>query len=264
MELARIYSVSGRLGQREGQFFARPFRNPHHTISAAGLAGGGTVPKPGELSLAHKGVLFLDELTEFKREVLEVLRQPLEEKAIRISRSGGNFCFPADIMLIGAMNPCGCGYYPDRGACACTPAVIRRHLGKLSRPLLDRIDLTVEVRRLPLAELIGGGAEETSEAIRNRVQAVQKVQGKRFAGSGISYNSQIPVPYMEEFCPMEQDARKLLQDSFERLGLSARGYYRAIRVARTIADMEGCGQIRRVHLMESLMYREIDRKAWEL
>ena len=122
----------------------------------------------------------------------------------------------------------------------------------------------MEVKRLPLAELIGGGTEETSEAIRNRVQAVQKVQGKRFAGSGISYNSQIPVPYMEEFCPMEQDARKLLQDSFERLGLSARGYYRAIRVARTIADMEGCGQIRRVHLMESLMYREIDRKAWEL
>ncbi len=264
LELARIYSVSGRLGQREGQFFARPFRNPHHTISAAGLAGGGAVPKPGELSLAHKGVLFLDELTEFKREVLEVLRQPLEEKAIRISRSGGNFCFPADIMLIGAMNPCGCGYYPDRGACACTPAVIRRHLGKLSRPLLDRIDLTVEVKRLPLAELIGGGTEETSEAIRNRVQAVQKVQGKRFAGSGISYNSQIPVPYMEEFCPMEQDARKLLQDSFERLGLSARGYYRAIRVARTIADMDGCGQIRLVHLMESLMYWEIDRKAWEL
>lgn len=264
LELARIYSVSGRFGQREGQFFARPFRNPHHTISVAGLAGGGTVPKPGELSLAHKGVLFLDELTEFKREALEVLRQPLEEKAIRISRSGGNFCFPADIMLIGAMNPCGCGYYPDRRACTCTPAVIRRHLGKLSRPLLDRIDLTVEVKRLPLEELISGGEEEASETIQNRVQAVQKVQQKRFAGSGISYNSQIPTAYMEEFCPMEQGAKKLLEDSFERLGLSARGYYRAIRVARTIADLEGSGQICRVHLMESLMYREIDRKAWEL
>lgn len=264
LELARIYSVSGRFGQRQGQLFARPFRNPHHTISVAGLAGGGAVPKPGELSLAHKGVLFLDELTEFKREVLEVLRQPLEEQAIRISRSGGNYCFPADVMLIGARNPCSCGYYPDRRKCTCSPAVISRHLGKLSRPLLDRIDLTVEVRRLPLAELISGGGEETSETMRKRVQAVQEVQKGRFAASGISYNSQIPTAYMEEFCPLEQDAKKLLEDSFERLELSARGYYRAIRVARTIADMEGSRRIRRVHVMESLMYRETDRKAWEL
>lgn len=262
LEIARIYSVSGRFGQRQGQFFARPFRNPHHTISVAGLAGGGTVPKPGELSLAHKGVLFLDELTEFKREALEVLRQPLEEKSIRIARSSGSFCFPADVMLIGAMNPCGCGYYPDRRKCACSPSVVSRHLGKLSRPLLDRIDLTVEVRRLPLAEIISGEREETSETIQNRVQAVKELQKKRFAGSTITCNSQIPAANIEEFCPMGQDAKKLLQGSFERLGLSARGYYRAIRVARTIADMEGSRQIRRVHMMESLMYREIDRKAW--
>ena len=149
MELAKIYSVSGRFGQREKGFLARPFRSPHHTVTVAGLAGGGAVPKPGELSLAHKGVLFLDELTEFKRPVLEVLRQPLEERLIRIVRGSGVYVFPADVMLIGAMNPCGCGYYPDRNRCACSTAAIGRHLNKLSRPLLDRIDLTVEVKRLP-------------------------------------------------------------------------------------------------------------------
>ncbi len=264
LELAKIYSVSGRFGQREKGFLARPFRSPHHTVTVAGLAGGGAVPKPGELSLAHKGVLFLDELTEFKRPVLEVLRQPLEERLIRIVRGSGVYVFPADVMLIGAMNPCGCGYYPDRNRCACSTAAIGRHLNKLSRPLLDRIDLTVEVKRLPLSEILSKGAQETSAVIRRRVQEAQDLQRKRFAGSALFYNSQIPVSDMERFCPMEQDAKKLLQDSFERLEMSARGYHRTLRVARTIADLAHSGKICKIHIMESLMYRCIDKKAWEM
>lgn len=264
LELAKIYSVSGRFAQREQEFWERPFRNPHHTITVSGLAGGGGTPKPGELSLAHKGVLFLDELTEFKREVLETLRQPLEEKTIRLVRSSGVYQYPADVMLIGAMNPCGCGYYPDRNKCTCSPAVISRHQNKLSKPLLERIDLTVEVKRLPLADLVSTEPEETSETIRKRVQEVQDIQKERFKGSGIASNSGIPVPYMEEFCPMEEEARKLLQEYFERLEMSARSYYRTIRVARTIADMERASRIGRVHIMESLRYRGMDRKEWEM
>lgn len=264
LELAKIYSVSGRFEQREKEFWERPFRNPHHTISVAGLAGGGAAPKPGELSLAHKGVLFLDELTEFKREVLEALRQPLEERAIRLVRSSGIYRYPADVMLIGAMNPCGCGNYPDRNKCTCSPVVISRHQNKLSKPLLDRMDLTVEVKRLPLADMVSTEPEETSETVKKRVQEVQDVQKKRFEGSGILSNSRIPVSHMEEFCPMEGEAEKLLQEYFERLEMSARSYYRTIRVARTIADMEHSRRICRVHIMESLMYRGMDRKAWEI
>lgn len=264
LELARIYSVSGRFEQREMKFWERPFRNPHHTISVAGLAGGGLVPKPGELSLAHKGVLFLDELTEFKREVLEALRQPLEERTIRLVRSSGVYQYPADVMLIGAMNPCNCGYYPDRNKCTCSPAVISRHRSKLSRPLLDRIDLTVEVKRLSLGEMVSTEPQETSETVRRRVQDIQNVQKKRFKEGSILSNSRIPVSYMEEFCPMEQKAKTLLQEYFERLEMSARSYYRTIRVARTIADMEHSEQICRVHIMESLMYRGMDGKAWEM
>ncbi|MCI8682842.1 MAG: YifB family Mg chelatase-like AAA ATPase [Lachnospiraceae bacterium] len=264
LELARIYSVSGRFGQRENNFRTRPFRSPHHTITAAGLAGGGAVPKPGELSLAHKGILFLDELTEFKREALETLRQPLEEKMIRLVRSSGVYRYPADIMLIGAMNPCSCGYYPDRTRCSCTAAVIDRHLNKLSRPLLDRIDLTVEVKRLPLAEILSREPEESSKVIRERVQQAQKVQNRRFMGSGILYNSQIPASCMGEFCSLEPEAEKTLQDAFERLELSVRGYYRTVRVARTIADLEHSKPIRRTHIVESLIYRGLDRKLWEL
>ncbi len=262
LELAKIYSVSGMFGQREDAFYARPFRSPHHTISPAGLAGGGAVPKPGEISLAHKGVLFLDELTEFQKPAIEILRQPLEERAIRLSRSSGTYLYPADVMLIAAMNPCGCGYFPDRNKCSCTPAVIARHLGKVSRPFLDRMDLSVEVRRLPLSDLVGKKKEEPSSAIRARVQKAQEIQKARFSGKGISYNSQIPASWVGECCPMEDAAQRKLQDSFERLGLSARGYYRLIRVARTIADLEGADVIRLEHMVESLVYRSVDRKVW--
>ncbi len=262
LELAKIYSVSGLFGQREEAFYARPFRSPHHTVSIAGLAGGGAVPKPGEISLAHKGVLFLDELTEFQKPVLEILRQPLEERVIRLARSSGTYLYPADIMLVAAMNPCSCGYFPDRNRCTCSPAMISRHLSKISRPFLDRMDICVEVRRLPLSDLVGRKKEESSAEIRMRVEKAQEVQRKRFEGTGILYNSQIPVSEIESFCPMDADAGRELQDSFERLELSARGYYRLIRVARTIADLGGSRVIRREHMAESLIYRSIDRRVW--
>ncbi len=265
LELAKIYSVCGMFGQREGgQFWTRPFRSPHHTISAAGLAGGGAVPKPGEISLAHKGVLFLDELTEFQKPVLEILRQPLEERSIRLVRSGGAFTYPADIMLIAAMNPCNCGYFPDRNKCTCSLAMIGRHLNKVSRPLLDRMDLCVEVRRLPLWELAQKEPEESSAQIRARVGQAQEIQRKRFAQDGIRYNSQIPAPAIGDYCMMDAQAERLLQDSFERLELTARGYYRIVRVARTIADLAAAVQIGASHVMEALAYRGLDRKMWGL
>ncbi len=262
LELAKVYSVAGMFEQRERNFLERPYRSPHHTISLAGLAGGGTVPKPGEISLAHKGVLFLDELTEFQKPVLEVLRQPLEEREIRLARKTGTYFFPADIMLVAAMNPCSCGFFPDRSRCTCSKAVIERHLNKISRPLLDRMDLCVEVLRPTLSELTEAKTEETSAEIRSRVEQTQRIQQTRFAGTGISYNSQIPSTLIKEWCPMAPEGEKLLRDSFERLELTARGYYRIIRVARTIADMEGTKRIERSHVQESLLFRSLDRKVW--
>ncbi len=220
------------------------------------------MPKPGELSLAHKGVLFLDELTEFQKPVLEVLRQPLEEREIRLVRKSGTYFYPADIMLIAAMNPCNCGYFPDRNRCTCSRAMIERHLNKISRPLLDRMDLCVEVRRPVLSELSAKQPEETSAQIRSRVEKTQRVQQQRFQGTEILYNSQIPVGAMEQWCSLEPEGEQLLKESFERLELTARGYYRIIRVARTIADMEGADQINRAHIQESILFRSIDRKVW--
>lgn len=263
LELAKVYSVTGMFGQREVNFRERPYRSPHHTITLAGMAGGGTVPKPGEISLAHKGVLFLDELTEFKKPVLEVLRQPLEEQEIRLVRGSGTYFYPADIMLIAAMNPCSCGYFPDRNRCTCTRAMIDRHLNKISRPLLDRMDICVEVSRPALQELTAKQPEESSAVIRRRVERTQRIQRERFAGTEILYNSRIPASAIEKYCIMEIEGQKLLHDSFERMELTARGYYRILRVARTIADMEGIEKISRAHICESLLYRSIDRKVWE-
>lgn len=263
LELAKVYSVTGMFGQREMNFRERPYRSPHHTISLAGMAGGGSVPKPGEISLAHKGVLFLDELTEFKKPVLEVLRQPLEEREIRLVRESGTYFYPADIMLIAAMNPCSCGYFPDRNRCTCSKTMIERHLNKISRPLLDRMDLCVEVSRPALGELTAKHPEESSAEIRSRVERTQRIQQERFAGTGILYNSRIPASAIEKWCVMEEDGQKMLNDSFQRLELTARGYYRVLRVARTIADMEGKEKIGRTHICESLLYRSIDRKVWD-
>ncbi len=262
LEIAKIYSVSGRFAQREPCFLSRPFQSPHHTITVSGLVGGGVVPKPGEISLAHKGVLFLDELTEFQKGALETLRQPLEEGAIRLVRSSGTYVFPADIMLVAAMNPCNCGYFPDRNRCTCTSAMIRRHLHKISRPLLDRMDLCVEVKRIKALDLARKPEGESSSEIRERIQAAQRIQQARFAGARISYNSQIPASGAKDYCPMEPDAKALLQASFDRLELTVRGYYRILKVARTIADLEGAGRIARRHILESIQYRSIDRNVW--
>lgn len=262
LELARIYSVSGLFGKREKNLRERPFCHPHHTISIAGMAGGGKIPKPGEISLAHNGVLFLDEMTEFQRATLEVLRQPLEEGRIHLVRNNGTYSYPADIMLVAAMNPCNCGYYPDRNKCTCTPAMIRRHLQKISRPLLDRIDLCVEVQKPRIQELTGRTKEESSYEISLRVEEVQRIQNLRYSESSIRYNSRIPAEQIEQFCPMEQDAKDMLAEAFETMELSVRGYYKVIRVARTIADLEGKEQIASQHIAESLMYRNIDGRGW--
>lgn len=262
LEIARIYSVSGQFGKRKGRLRERPFCHPHHTISVAGMAGGGRVPRPGEISLAHNGVLFLDEMTEFQRQTLEVLRQPLEEGTIHLVRNNGTCSYPADIMLVAAMNPCNCGYYPDRNKCTCSPAMISRHLQKISRPLLDRIDLCVEVQKPGIRELTGKGREESSQDIRKRIEQVQEIQNVRYGKSGIRYNSRIPTEQIEKFCPMEQQAQSILEEAFERLELSVRGYYKVIRVARTIADLEGSSIITGGHMEESLMYRSIDGRGW--
>lgn len=262
LELARIYSVSGLFGKRENNLRERPFCHPHHTITAAGMAGGGKVPKPGEISLAHNGVLFLDEMTEFQRTALEVLRQPLEEGKIHLVRNNGTYSYPADIMLVAAMNPCNCGYFPNRNKCTCTPAMIRRHLQKISRPLLDRIDLCVEVQKPGIQELTGQTKEESSYEICQRVKEVQRIQTERYEQYSIRYNSRIPAEQIERFCPMEPEAGNMLAEAFEALELSVRGYYKIIRVARTIADLEGQEVIRCGHIAESLMYRNIDGRGW--
>lgn len=263
LELAKVYSVMGMFGQRETNFRQRPYRSPHHTISIAGMAGGGVVPKPGEISLAHKGVLFLDELTEFRKPVLETLRQPLEEQEIRLVRGSGTYFYPADIMLIAAMNPCNCGYFPDRNRCTCSRAMIERHLNKISRPLLDRMDVCVEVSCPALKELTAKQPEESSAEIRSRVERTQRIQQERFRESGILYNSRIPASALEKWCVMEQEGEDFLHESYERLNLTARGYYRILRVARTIADMEQKEMIGYAHIRESLLYRSIDRKVWD-
>lgn len=262
LELARIYSVSGLFGKRENNLKERPFCHPHHTISVAGMAGGGRIPKPGEISLAHNGVLFLDEMTEFQRAALEVLRQPLEEGKIHLVRNNGTYSYPADIMLVAAMNPCNCGYYPNRNKCTCTSAMIRRHLQKISRPLLDRIDLCVEVQKPGIQELTGQGKEEASYIIRQRIKEVQRIQTDRYRQNSIRYNSRIPTEQIEKLCPMEPEAGAMLAEAFESLELSVRGYYKIIRVARTIADLEGQEIIRCGHIAESLMYRNIDGRGW--
>lgn len=262
LELARIYSVRGLFRKRENHLMKRPFRHPHHTITAAGMAGGGKFPKPGEISLAHNGVLFLDEMTEFQRNTLEILRQPLEEGKIHLVRNTGTCCYPADIMLVAAMNPCNCGYYPNRNRCTCTPAMIHRHLQKISRPLLDRIDLCVEVQKPGIRELIGKGEEESSYAISQRVKEAQNIQQWRYGKKSIRYNSRIPAEQIEQFCPMETEASEKVAEAFETLELSVRGYFKVIRVARTIADLEGEDIITSAHIVESLMYRNIDGRGW--
>lgn len=263
LELAKIYSISGMLLHGNGMMEKRPFRSPHHTVTPQGLVGGGVVPKPGEVSLAHKGVLFLDELAEFQKSTLELLRQPMEDKKIQIARLHGSCSYPADFMLVAATNPCPCGAYPDMNRCRCTQNAIHRYLGRISQPLLDRIDICVETAQLTFAELTSDAKNETSAQIRERVCAAWELQKERYAGSGIYFNSQIPADRLKAICGITEKEESYLQKMYQQSGLTARAYHKILRVARTIADLSHSAQVDVGHLSEAFCYRSLDRKYWE-
>ena len=265
MEVTKIYSVMGMVNEKQPLIRKRPFRNVHHTATRAALIGGGMIPRPGEISLAHQGVLFLDELPEFKKGVLEVLRQPLEQHCIRITRNYGTYTFPADFMLVAAMNPCPCGYFghPTR-ECTCTPAAKKRYRDKISGPILDRIDIHIEVSPVDYEKLSSAEKSESSAEIRKRVNAAREIQRRRFEGTGISCNAQMTPAMTRKFCVLTKEASELLKMSFEKLGLSARAYDKLLRISRTIADLEGSESIEFAHVAQAVQYRSLDRKYWQL
>ena len=264
LETTKIHSVAGKLGAERGLLSQRPFRAPHHMTSQVALIGGGQSPQPGEVSLAHNGVLFLDELPEFGRSVLEVLRQPLEDKKIMVSRARYSVEYPANFTLVAAMNPCPCGYYnhPTK-ECTCPPGAVHRYMGRISGPLLDRIDLQVEVTPVAIGEISQVRPSEPSAAIRERVIRAREVQAERFRGvPGVHTNAMMNARMLREFCPLDQVARELLERAMVRLDLSARAYDRIVKVARTIADLEGTADIGAAHLAEAINYRSLDRGSW--
>ena len=250
MELSKIYSVSGQFQLREQLMEERPFRCPHHTITMQGLVGGGLIPKPGEISLAHKGVLFLDELPEFKQNTIEILRHPMEEKEVRLVRVNGTYEYPADFILVAAMNPCKCGYYPDMQKCRCTAASIERYINRISQPLLDRIDICVETPQIKFEELNGTKKEECSDTIRERVIEVHAIQKKRYQKEDFQFNSQIPAARIAEYCTLSKDQEKYMKKIYKQLNLTARSYHKILKVARTLADMDGSENILDAHLNE--------------
>lgn len=255
LEVTSIYSVAGLLKDNQDLVTARPFQNPHHTVSRAALVGGGAHPRPGLISLAHRGVLFLDELPEFGRTVIDSMRQPLEEHMVYLARAGGNISYPADFMLVCAMNPCPCGYYPDRNRCKCTPAQLHRYQSKVSGPILDRIDLWVELQAVDLESLQGKRNEESSGKIRRRVEQARARQQDRFAGMAYRFNADILAPDMERFCALGEGEKRLMEQLYSSLRLGARSYHRMLRVARTVADLAGEERIREEHLLEAAAYR---------
>lgn len=265
LEITKIYSVQGLLEKDTPLIRRRPFREVHHTATKAALIGGGLIPAPGEISLAHKGVLFLDELTEFPRSVLEVLRQPLEEKRIRLTRKQGVYEFPADFMLAAAMNPCPCGYYPDMDRCACTPAGISQYLGKVSQPFLSRIDICMDTPAVDYRNLKGGPgkeAEETSAEIRERVWLARERQMRRYEGEPGKTNASLPAKKIPEYCALGTKEERVMERAFEQMGLTARTYHKVLKVARTIADLDGKEEIQSCHLAEAIGYRLPDAKYW--
>jgi magnesium chelatase family protein len=264
LETTKIHSVAGKLQKESSLVSIRPFRSPHHTISDVALVGGGGFPQPGEISLAHNGVLFLDELPEFKRTVLEVMRQPLEERSVTISRAKFSVEYPASFMLVASMNPCPCGYYnhPEK-QCVCAPGVVQKYLNKISGPLLDRIDIHLEVTPVPFSELSSERISEKSEAVRDRVVRTRQVQEKRFHDSkGIYCNAQMGSKMLKSVCKISEEGQQLLKTAMERLGLSARAYDRILKVSRTIADMDNSADIKTDHLAEAIQYRSLDREGW--
>lgn len=263
MELSKIYSVCGKFDERSSLMDKRPFRAPHHSISQAGLVGGGSIPHPGEVSLAHGGVLFLDELTEFGRNTMECLRQPLEDRQVTVVRVGGSFTYPAEFMLVGAMNPCRCGYYPDLKKCTCTKSQIERYSGRISQPMLDRMDICVEAPRLDFKDIHISDNNESSEKIRERVLGAMEIQKKRYAKTDIGYNSRIPARDIDSYAHLGVKEEKFMEDMYSKLSLTARTYHKLLRVARTIADLEGSCDIKISHLVECVCYKSMDKNDWE-
>ncbi len=264
LETTKIHSVAGKLGSNRSLVTMRPFRAPHHTISDVALVGGGSIPQPGEISLAHNGVLFLDELPEFKRTVLEVLRQPMEERVVTISRARMSVEYPASFILIAAMNPCPCGYYNHPSVeCTCGPGVVQKYLGKISGPLFDRIDIHIEVVPVPFRELSEARPSESSEMIRARVIAARRMQEKRFENqTGIHSNAQMSARVLRKVCVLTASGNTILKNAMEKMGLSARAFDRILKVSRTIADLDGSETIRDEHLAEAINYRSLDRDNW--
>lgn len=265
LETTNIYSVSGKLPEGVSLMRSRPFRSPHHTISPAGLSGGGTIPTPGEISLAHNGVLFLDELPEFTRNAMEILRQPIEDGKITIARVAATYSYPCSVMLVCAMNPCPCGFYghPTK-PCTCPKGAPARYLAKVSGPLLDRLDIHIEVPAVNYEELSSKAKEECSKDIKKRVNAAREIQRERFSGSGVNCNAKMTSAQTRKYCQLSDEASRLLKASFDSLGLSARAYDKVLRLARTIADLDGGGEIKAEHIMEAVQYRSLDRKFWKV
>lgn len=262
LEILGIHSAAGISLADENQFFTRPFRSPHHTISDVGLIGGGSIPGPGEISLAHNGVLFLDEFPEFKRSALEVMRQPLEDGEVSISRAAGKLTLPSRFMLVAAMNPCPCGYLGDKSrTCRCSPVQIQRYRARLSGPLLDRIDIHVEAPALSIDELRTASPGESSAVIRERINAAREIQKQRFSGTALRNNAQMTTKVLRDVCSLSAEQGLILQRSMEKLGLSARAYDRILKVARTIADLAGTATIETPHLLEAINYRSLDRNS---
>ena len=259
LETTKLYSIAGLLKNKQGLVTTRPFRSPHHTVSAPALSGGGTIPRPGELSLAHNGVLFLDELPEFQRTSMEVLRQPLEDSEVTISRVAGTLTYPCNVMLVAAMNPCPCGYlgHPVR-ECTCTASARARYQNKISGPLLDRIDIQIDVPVASYTEISGAGKEESSAEMKKRVERAREVQRERFKGTGVTCNAKMTAVQTREYCVMDEEASLLIKRSYDALGLSGRTFDKILRVARTIADMDGYDIIKREHIFEALTYKNVN------
>jgi len=263
IETTKIHSVAGILDKNRPIVITRPFRSPHHTVSTPGLTGGGTIPKPGEISLAHNGVLFLDELPEFKREVMEALRQPLEDGTVTVSRVSGSVTYPSSITFVAAMNPCPCGFYghPTK-ACTCSSNMVHKYLNKISGPMLDRLDIHVEVPPVDFQSLNANAATESSAEIREHVNNARKIQVERYKGTGITCNARLTPAMLKKYCVMTDEANEYLRRSFDELGLSARAYDRILKVARTVADLKASEKIEKAHIFSAIRFRSLDRKYW--